>query len=41
MGTLRLLLAIAVVFGHSAAPFGVVMTGGANSVQAFYILPAS
>ena len=38
MGTLRLLLAISVVFAHSATPFGFAMTNGPNSVQAFYII---
>src|SRR4051794_7714631 len=38
MGLFRLLLAVAVVFAHTAPPFGLKMTLGGNSVQAFYIV---
>ncbi|MFC5354325.1 acyltransferase family protein [Azospirillum himalayense] len=38
MGVLRFLLALAVVFAHTAPPFGLRMTFGTNSVQAFYIV---
>lgn len=37
MGTLRVLLAISVVFGHSW-PDGIVFVGGRNAVQLFYII---
>jgi peptidoglycan/LPS O-acetylase OafA/YrhL len=38
MGFFRLLLAIAVVVGHSAPLFGLEFTGGVVAVQAFYIV---
>jgi peptidoglycan/LPS O-acetylase OafA/YrhL len=38
MGTIRLLLALAVVMYHSYSVFGLKMTGGMVSVQTFYML---
>ena len=38
MGTLRLLLALAVVVSHSAPIFGLTLTGGLPAVQTFYII---
>lgn len=38
MGSLRFLLAIAVVIDHSGPIFGVESVGGSTAVQAFYII---
>ena len=38
MGTLRLLLALSVVIGHSSSIIGVNLVGGQAAVQAFYII---